>query len=209
MFTRRELNSANHRFNMMNSVLVNCRSSLFEDLHVTAICKEAGVSKVTFFKYFSEKDDILLFYKSLLTIGVNLKVYQGQLTGRKALEAIVSYYGNEFEERPSLILGMVHKLLSGSSPYRPMRVTPAEKSVFFPDADFDAFELLSLEQLVEKCLLEGILQAEIKSSGNAKVLANNFLANLYGATVLSHVNGDGPDRPLFQSTVRDFQRRLL
>lgn len=209
MHSKRALNSAHHRYKMMNYVLVQCRRKSFEDVHVKDICKYAGLSKVTFFKYFLEKDDMLVFYKSLLTIGMNIKVQENELSGKKALDAIVAYYISEFRERPSLILGMVSQLISGPSPYKPMRVTAAEKEVFYPKVNFDDIQLLSLDQLVEKCLLESILSAQIKSTGDSKALKNSFLSALYGATVISHVSGDGSDRPLFQNTIRDFQRNLF
>lgn len=208
MYSKRALNSATKRYNMLTYVIQKCSSQTFEDLYVNDICQKTGISKVTFFKYFAEKDDILLYYKSLLTINLNIKIQEKSLNGKGGLEQVFTLFTNEYKERPSMVLGMLSKLVSGPSPYRPMRLTPAEKHLFFPETDFEKLDLLSMEQLIDKLMLEGVLAAEIKSTGNVADLGNYFLANIYGSIILSHVKGDSADRMLFQNTMRSFLRSI-
>jgi hypothetical protein len=202
MFAKRTLNAATIRYNMVSYVLQSCSSRHFNDVHVIDICQHAGVSKVTFFKYFKSKEDILLYYKSLLTLSLTIQVHQRKLQGIKGLDKIITHFSTEYKERPSLVLGLVNKLTADISPFKPMRIGPAEKYLFYPDIDFGVIDVLSLEQMIDKFVLEAVLNGQIKSSGNVEDLSVVFLSTLYGAIVASHVKGDNLDKLLFQNTLR-------
>ena len=202
MFSKRVLNAATIRYNLVSYVLKTCSSKPFDDVHVIDICREAGISKVTFFKYFHQKEDILLYYKSLLTLSLTIQVSQHNLQGTKGLDKIISHFSTEYKERQSLVLGLINKLTTDNSPYKPIRISPAEKYLFYPDIDFKTIDVLSLEQMIDKFILEAVLNGQINSSGNVEELSAVFLSTLYGAIVASHVKGDNHEKLMFQNTMR-------
>ena len=203
MVSKRALNFATKRYNMVTYVLKSCSSRHFNDVHVMDICRATGISKVTFFKYFKQKEDILLYYKSLLTLSLTIQARHKNLQGIDGLQKIVAHFSLEFRERPSLVLGLINKLTSDTI-HRPLRISPAEKNMFYPNMDFDEIEVLSLEQMIDKFMLEAVFESQVRSSGDAKDLGVLFLSTLYGAIVESHVRGDSGDRMLFQNTMRGF-----
>ena len=203
MFSRRAVKSATIRYNMVSYVLKSCGTTNFEALPVMDICGRAGVSKVTFFKYFNQKDDILLYYRSLQALSLAIQGSEHNLQGLKGLNKVVNHFVTEFKERPSLVLGSTTKLNVAGAPFKPMRIAPAEKQLFYPEVDFSKVELLSIEQMVDKFMLEAVLNAEIKSSANVSELGTVFLSTLYGAIITSHLKNDNADKYLFQNTMRN------
>lgn len=202
MYSKRALKSATIRYNMVSYVLKSCSSRHFEDVHVIDICQTAGVSKVTFFKYFKQKEDILMYYKALLTLSLAIQISNNNLQGVNGLNKVISHFTTEFKERPSLIMGLTTKLNSGVSPFKPMRITPAEKHLFYPDIDFSKIELLSLDQMIDKFMLEAALSGQIKSTSNVSELGTVFSSTLYGAIVISHLKNDNAEKHLFQNAMR-------
>ena len=203
MYSKRALKSATIRYNMISYVLKASSTKAFEDVHIIDICRSAGVSKVTFFKYFKQKEDIFLYYKGLLALSLAVQVSNKKLQGVNGLNKVISHFTTEFKERPSLILGLVTRLNIGAAPFKPMRITPAEKHLFYPEIDFEHIEVLSLDQMIDKFMLEAVHNGQVKSTSNVNELATVFLSTLYGAIVSSHLKNDNPEKHLFQNTMRN------
>ncbi len=70
----------------------------FNVLTITEICQEADVSRVTFYRYFNTKEDILLKYIKLLGADYleNLQK-RGSLNYKKVIHSYFSYWLNEKE----------------------------------------------------------------------------------------------------------------
>ena len=132
MFSRRAVKSATIRYNMVSYVLKSCSTTNFEVLPVLDICGRAGVSKVTFFKYFNQKDDILLYYRSLQALSLAIQVSEYNLQGLKGLNKVVNHFVTEYKERPSLVLGSTTKLNIAGSPFKPMRIAPGREAALLP-----------------------------------------------------------------------------
>ena len=66
MITKRIQNAAHIRYKIINYVSQACQTRDFSKIHVTEICQAANISKVTFFKYFDHKEDVLMLYKTIV-----------------------------------------------------------------------------------------------------------------------------------------------
>lgn len=184
MPSKREINAARIKYKVLEYVLNQSEGRNFNDIQVVEICAYAGISKVTFFKYFTRKEDILLYYKSVFTLRQIIAIKQKELEGIKALNYIVQQFANEYSSRPSLILGLIHFFTSSTQYINPIRVKPAERDLIFKDIDTVDYEIISFAQLIEQLMLDVVFKKQSDLSSDPKYLSEIFMSTLYGALVV-------------------------
>lgn len=193
MITKRTQNAAHIRYKVINYVTQACLTKDFNKIHVTDICQAANISKVTFFKYFDRKEDVLMFYNSIINTGICIEVSQREIKSVDGLEFVINRFGNIINETPSIARETVAAILHARPPILPIILTAADKALFFPDVRFNEVSLMSFWNLIEGFMLEGVLSKEITRSANAPELTTMFMANLYGAIITSQIKD--PDKP--------------
>jgi len=189
MSTKREKNAASIKYKILEYVLNKSKSKNFTDIQVVDICKNAGISKVTFFKYFTRKEDILLYYRSVFTLQQIIAIKQNGLEGIHALSHIVLTFAKEYQTRPSLVLGLVHYFTNSTQYVDPIRVKPAERDLIFKDLDNVDYEIVSFDQLIEQLMLDVVFKKQSELSSDPKYLSEIFLSTLYGALVVFRMKG--------------------
>ena len=187
MITKRTQNAAQIRYKVINYVTQACQTRDFNKIHVTEICQAANISKVTFFKYFDHKEDILMLYKSIINTGICIEVSQREISSIGGLDYVIHRFANIIRESPSLASELVSALLRSKPPFLPVILTDADKAFFFPDVRFEEVNILSFWNLIEGFMLEGVLNREITRMADASELATMFMSTLYGGIVASHI----------------------
>lgn len=208
MITKRTQNAAHTRYKVINYVTQACLTKDFNKIHVTDICHAANISKVTFFKYFDRKEDVLMLYNSIINTGICIEVSQREIKSVDGLEFVINRFGNIINETPSIAREIVAAILLSRPPILPIILTEADKALFFPDVRFNEVSLMSFWDLIEGFMLEGVLSNEITRSANAPELATMFMANLYGAIITSQIKD--PDKPsmVFNSVSKSWLKCL-
>ncbi len=184
MPTKREQNAAKIKFKALKYVLNESKSRNFADIQVVEICKNVGISKVTFFKYFTSKVDLLLYYRSILTLNLIIKITESKIEGMKALNVIVQHFASEYTKRPSMVLGLIHYFTDSTTYVNPIHVKPAERLLFFPEATDINYEIISFDQLVEQQMLDIVFKKQSTLSVSSQQLSEVFLSTLYGTVVV-------------------------
>lgn len=190
MHSKRELNAAKIRFEILEYVLKECEHRNFEKVQVIEICKYAKISKVTFFKYFTRKEDILLYYKSVITLKIIIELRQKGLEGLAALNFVVQHFSHEYSSRPSLILGLIHYFTNSTQYIKPFSIKPAERKLLFKEIDSDNYEIISFDQLIEQQMLDIVFKKQTTLSSDPKYLTEIFTSTLYGALIVFRMNNN-------------------
>lgn len=208
MIAKRVQNAASIRYKIINYVTETCKTRDFATVHVIEICKAANISKVTFFKYFDKKEDLLLLYKSIINYSICTEASLHDLHSRRGLEAVVDRFAQFSRETPSLARELISTLLHSMPPILPVKLNEADKQFFFPNVNFDHVSILPFWDLIEGFMLEGILNKEISRSSNASDLTDMFIASLYGAIVTSHIKHHDQQVVFFNNVMKGFIRSL-
>ncbi|HET8859201.1 TetR/AcrR family transcriptional regulator [Marivirga sp.] len=168
---------------LVKKLLIN-RS--FNDIHVTDICREANISKVTFFRYFPQKEDILLYFMRVWAYEVNVELQKNQIKGLAAVKYIYDRYGDLCENYNSLILHFIKYHAASTKTLKPISIKKAEKIVLFPNyEDAHKIEVLAFDKLLEKYLLEAIFRTDITKSSNVNDLVSMLLTTTYGSILVA------------------------
>jgi AcrR family transcriptional regulator len=198
----RKEKAARLKIQVMDHTLKLIGKKSFEDLYVDDICDKVKISKVTLFKYFPQKEDILLYYFRIWCLNRCVELVQKPREGLQNIYYLSDKLADEFDERPGFILSLVGYLSDLKRPPKPFPVKPEEKKLLFPDIDnITSIEIMSLDQMLEKFVLEAIFKKEITKSTTTRDIANLLSAVIYGGVITAHINQISPVRLFFKRNI--------
>lgn len=174
----------------------------FEDLFVDEICAKVKISKVTFFKYFPQKEDILLYYFRLWCFDRSVELQGKPREGLQGVYYLADKLSEECENHPGLMLSLIGYLADLKRPPKPFPVKPEEKQLLYPDKpEITSLEILSLEQMLEKFSLEAVFKKEITKTSSTRDITYLFMTCLLGSVVTAHINQINPLRYFFKKNL--------
>jgi len=160
----------------------------FEDLYVEEICEKVKISKVTLFKYFPAKEDILLYYFRVWCLRRAVELRDKPKEGLAGITYLFDKISEDCEMYPGIILSLFGYLADLRRPPKPFPMKPEEKKLLFPDhKDIQLIEILSLDQMFEKFCLESIFKKEFTKSSSTRDLTNLFTSVFYGSVLTAHL----------------------
>lgn len=160
----------------------------FDDIYVEEICESADISKVTFFKYFPQKEDLLLYFTRVWSLECAVELSQKKREGLQGIWYLFDKISDTFDRHPGMLLSMVGYITRLNFPPPPFPIRPYERKLLHPNVeDIDVIEILSLQQMAEKFLLEAIFKKEITQIVDTKELGNLFVVLFYGGIITAHV----------------------
>jgi len=186
----REENAAHIKVDILNATLRAASKMDFKSTLVQELCTEVGISKVTFFKYFPQKEDVLLYYLRVWCLEATLELKSGKLEGVDAIYYLFNKMAVSCKKRPGFMLGLVGYLSTISDHSKPFPFKKLERQMIFLDQPEVAhIEMQSIHQLFEKHLLHAILNNAITKTSNVKQLVNLFTSLLFGTVLTARIQG--------------------
>jgi AcrR family transcriptional regulator len=181
----------------------------FEDIYVEDICEKVKISKVTFFKYFPQKEDVLLYHFSMWCLGRSVELRQKPREGMQGVFFLLDKLSEECENHPGLMLSLVGYLADSKRPPKPFTVKAEEKKLLFPEAeDITSVEILSLDQMLEKFSLEAIMKKEITKTSSTRDITNLFITIFLGSILSAHLSQQTPLKLYFRRNMENLMKGL-
>ena len=185
----RKEKAARLKIQILQTTLKLIGTKAFEDLYVDDLCAKVKISKVTFFKYFPQKEDILLYYFRIWCLERAAELKSKPREGLQGIYFLSDKLSEECENHPGLMLSLIGYLVDVKRTPKPFAVKPEEKVLLFPNRDdVNLIEILSLDQMLEKFTLDAIFKKEITKSGATRDITNLFMATLLGSIITAHIN---------------------
>lgn len=174
----------------------------FDDLYVEEICAKVKISKVTLFKYFPQKEDILLYYFRIWCLKRAVELREKPKEGLAGITYLFDKLAEECETHPGIILSLFAYLADLKRPPKPFPVKVEEKKWLFPDVkDIHLVEIQALDQMFEKFTLEAIFKKEITKTASTRDLTNLLSTIFYGSVVTAHIQQLSPVKFFFRRNI--------
>lgn len=174
----------------------------FDDLFVDDICQRVKISKVTLFKYFPVKEDILAYYFRVWCLRRTVELKEKPKEGVQGVYFLFDKLSEDFDQHPGIILSLVAYLSSPKRPPKPFPLKAEEKKLLFPEvADIASIEIMSIEQLMEKFALEGVFRKEFTKTSNTRDIMHLLMTLFFGSLVTLQLTQVSP--------TKQFMRRLV
>lgn len=198
----RAVKAAKLKLSILQATIDLIRDGSFKELHISELCKRTSISKVTLFKYFPQKEDILLYYMRIWTFHRAVELKNNGKKGIDGVFFISSKLSDTFERHQGLVMSFVGYLANTKLIQKPFPVKEEEKKLLYPKVEnIASIEIQSIEQLLETFLLEAIFNKEITKSSNPKDLACSMISVLYGTLLTAHIYHVKPSKLYFKRNV--------
>lgn len=195
----RKAKAARLKLQILDQTLKLVGKKSFGDLYVDELCSKVKISKVTFFKYFPQKEDVLLYYLRVWCLQRAVDFHEKKREGLSGIVYLFDKLSDEYENRPGLMLSLVGYLSDLKRRPKPFPVKLEEKQFLFPNiTDVNAFEILSIDQMIEKFVLEGIFKKEITKSSATRDITNMLMTVLFGSFIMAHIGQQTPVKLFFR-----------
>lgn len=202
LMSLRKEKAARLKLSILDCTLKLIGKKSFDDLFVDDICEKVKISKVTLFKYFPQKEDILLYYYRIWCLRRAVELKEKPREGVQAMQYIFDKWSEEAENHPGIVLSLIAYLTDMKRTPRPFPVKPEEKKLLFPAiTDIQNTEIQSVDQMLEKFSLEAIFKKEITRTTSTRDIMYLLTAVFYGSALTAHINQI--------STIKMFYRKNL
>jgi AcrR family transcriptional regulator len=181
----------------------------FDDIYVEDICEKVKISKVTFFKYFPQKEDVLLYHFRIWCLARSVELKQKPKEGMQGVYYLLDKLSEECEAHPGLMLSLIGYLADFKRPPKPFPVKPEEKKLLFLEVeDITSVEILSLDQMLEKFTLEALFKKEITKTSSTRDITNLFNTVFLGSIITGHINQQHPLKMFFRRNLDNVMKGL-
>jgi len=161
----------------------------FDDVLVDEICAKVKISKVTLFKYFPQKEDILLYYFRLWCLKRAVELSDKPREGLTGVTFLFDKLSEDAETHPGIILSLFAYLADLRRNLRPFPVKVEEKKLLYPElANIGTIEIQSVDQMLEKFSLEAIFKKEITKTSSTRDITQALISVFYGSVLTAHIN---------------------
>lgn len=174
----------------------------FEDLYVDEICEKVKISKVTLFKYFPQKEDILLYYFRVWSLKRAVELKEKPKEGLAGIYFLFDKLSEDCEERPGIVLSLMGYLADFKRTPKPFPLKAEEKKLLFPEVkDVHLVEIQSIDQMFERFVLDAIFKKEITKSTSTRDISNMLNSLFYGSVLVGHLHQVSPIKIFFRRNV--------
>lgn len=198
----RKEKAARLKLSVLDHTLKLIGKKSFDDLYIEEICSKVKISKVTLFKYFPQKEDILLYYFRVWCLKRAVEFRDKPKEGVAGITFLFDKLAEDCETHPGIIQSLFAYLSDLKRPPKPFPLKAEEKKLLFPEiADIHLVEIQSLDQMFEKLTLEAIFKKEVTKSASTRDLSNLLTTVFYGSVITAHMQQISPVKFFFRKNV--------
>ncbi|WP_270172637.1 TetR/AcrR family transcriptional regulator [Paenibacillus sp. SYP-B4298] len=158
----RELKKARSKLAIYEASLKLIEHRLFSEVMVEDICREAEVSRVTFFKFFSQKNDVLVYYMRIWLTRRLLDIRAQRLEGFAAIEHLFDQVAIESASHAGIMPSLI-SFLAGMQGHPAMPpLERAEIRLLFPKQEEEAAAVPSMYEAFWQAMDEAQRAGELR-----------------------------------------------
>lgn len=179
--SQRELRKARAKLALYESALTLMENKMFHEVMLEDICRKAEVSRVTFFKFFPKKEDLLVYFMRVWLTERIIEIAAARKRGFAAIRHLLAKVANMAVDRPGLLPSLISFLAEMNMHPAMPELSEAEVRLLFPEHVEAGRATPDMLDLYERCMEEaredGTLRPDISMDTAVKALFTIF----YGA----------------------------
>ncbi|UED76748.1 TetR/AcrR family transcriptional regulator [Brevibacillus sp. DP1.3A] len=184
----REKKKAKNKFALLDAALELIGDGSFRNVLVDDICERAEVSKVTFFKFFPQKEELLIYYMSIWQAECFVELRSAGKRGWVAVRHIFAKVTRDSEKQPGIMLSLISFLAEQKMhPCVPI-LSDAELYLRFPEEEQrEAIRATDLHQILQKCVQEAAEDGQLALHLSEEEAVILLFSMFYGAYLTAHL----------------------
>ncbi|KOA18709.1 hypothetical protein CLHOM_29930 [Clostridium homopropionicum DSM 5847] len=180
-FTLREQKFGDKRIEILNAFIKELETKTLHSISVDSICEIVKISKVTFFKYFESKEQVLYYFihkwQYALSCDIDAKRYSGASGIYRVFKAVT-----ERKYSVNIMLAIAQYFIKLESTPQPMNISDYEYYLF----SREAYELNSPKRSLCDILVYYLESMNCKAVNST---LENLFSVFYGVPIVVHMMG--------------------
>jgi AcrR family transcriptional regulator len=184
----REIKKARSKIALFKAALELIGTKSFKEVKLEDICEKAEVSKVTFFKFFPQKEDLLIYF---MRLWLTDRLIEFKLQPRRGIEAIRHLFrtvASSAGKNPGLMLSLISFLSEVNMHPNMPTLSEAEIQILYPGKeDLVDAEAPNLGVLFYRFIEEAKEDGDISDRWPTEDLVKAMFTIFYGAYLTAHL----------------------
>lgn len=184
----RETKKAKTRINLYLACLELIREKPYRSVLVDDLCQRAEISKATFFNFFAQKEDLLLYVMQIWISRRHIEIIQEQKRGIAAIRHLLQQIHIEAQLSPYGMLGLISFLSESRTLPSIPQFTEVEKQLLFGSCDDSLdFTELTLSKMFHQYIDEAKADRQIADQSPTLELVQVMFTIFYGGFLTAHL----------------------
>lgn len=189
MIPLRELKKARAKLALYEAGMELIGQGSFKELLIDDLCRRAEISKVTFFKFFRQKEDLLVYFMRVWLTERLIELSHQPKQGFEAVRHILYHVAESAKTKPGLMLSLIG-FLSESKMHPCMPVlSEAEVRLLFPGNEELGAQNPDMYALFSRCMREAKEAGELRAGLPVEHAVQALFTIFYGSFLTSHLVG--------------------
>ncbi|MFI2859004.1 TetR/AcrR family transcriptional regulator [Paenibacillus sp. JSM ZJ436] len=174
----REIKKARTKIALYEASLSLMEDKMFHEVMVEDICRKAEVSRVTFFKFYPKKEDVLVYFMRVWLTGRIIEIERDHRRGFASIRYLLQKVAEQSHHMPGILPSLISFLAEMKMHPHLQELSQAEIKLLFPGneeigsatPDLYRFFLRSMNEAQE----EGTLRQDVSAEDAVKILFTIF-----------------------------------
>ncbi len=187
MATQREVNTAKNKRSLVNALLERLKEEAFNTIKISTLCKDAGVSQASFYNYFPQKKDMVVYFIQLWTLETSWYAQRESVSGAGlgVIESIFVRMADSIRKSPEIIGEVIAFQATNELPDEWPPLTDAEKKLAFPELEgIESVEGKGLDSILLPNLQIAVEKGELPESVSLMSLVIALTSLFFGVPIL-------------------------
>lgn len=177
----RELKKARNKIALYEATLSLIEEKMFKEVMLDDICRKAEVSRVTFFKYFQRKEDLLIYFMRVWLTEVIIEIENQGMIGFSSVRHLLSKVAEHHKERKGLMPSLISFLAEMKMHPCMPEMSTAEILLLFPDHEEIGAQSPNMYDLFYRCMSEATMNGQLRNSLTLEMAVQVLFTVFYGA----------------------------
>ena len=181
-FGVREIKKAKTKLACLDAMLELTKECSFRELKSKDIASHAKITEMTFFNYFSTKEELLVYFMRVKNLEEMARNLQNPLLGISAIRRLFTEIAKEINTHPTIMLSLIGFIASLKAPPKGINIEAPERWLLFPKLEplqtihIDGMNEIFLNYLTQ---IDGLKEHE-------KIL-EHLVTLFYGGALNAHI----------------------
>ncbi|MBU4288293.1 MAG: TetR/AcrR family transcriptional regulator [Proteobacteria bacterium] len=159
------------------------KTTRFEQISISDICSEVGISEATFYNYFPQKIDVIFYFSAVHILKSRWIIFHEKkdLGPIRKMEMVFEQFSKKMKH-PFLFFEVVSVLSSQKILQHPLKIEDFEKKLLYPDCEgIERVSLKPIKEILKSLIIEAKDMKLINDLVKVDDLALLFYSTLIGA----------------------------
>lgn len=184
-YSLREKKHVRTKVGLMNAFMERLQDCRFDDISVREICRSVEISEGTFFNYFPEKIDVVVYYLHCITLELMWSARRQAPPGRfiPLIDSLFAQIAAKLDS-VNLIYQILSALLVQNERPRRMTLSELEKKTVFPNCEgIEAVPTLMLDEFLVECIKGALKSGELPVTTNINDTRVSLMSIIMGTLI--------------------------